>query len=170
MFRGQQWGASLCFVDSNGSEFLFHGIHYIVGIFHSTWKMTYPEWAVRDGDFAPGDGDGVLDVLGWHVLAPVGSIMIVLNDHVNWLVVSIHACDGQWCLASATGINREFCPFVDSDTSLLQTWASGNHLKNRWAQEMSSEILPANLYRTCVINIYTHIQCHKNKMTKSFET
>ena len=91
--------------------------------------MTYPERTVGDGAASPCDDDGMFNITFGHVSTPVSAIMVVFHQHINGVVVNVHTLDGERGVASATGVHRELRPLVDSNSSLLQTRASSDHLK-----------------------------------------
>ena len=81
---------------------------------------TNPERTIRYADTTVRDDDRVLHVTSGHVAAEERSVLVVVHNHVDGVIVSIHGGHVQRSAPGSTGIHRELSPFVDGDPGTLE--------------------------------------------------
>ena len=91
--------------------------------------QTDPIWTVRYRNSAVRNYNRMLDVASRHVSAEERSILVVLHDDIDGVIVGVHGGDVQRSTASSSSVDCKLRPFVRAYPGFLQTWSRGLHLR-----------------------------------------
>lgn len=124
----------------------------------------YPEGAVGNIDFTPGDDDGVFDGFGGNVNTEVRAVSVICDLYVDGETLCILKAQTQFSLisdpnstitlkriiddrhlsvelqlssAGFMSIDGEICRFVDDAAQRLQTWSVTLHLRRGGIQNVN---------------------------------
>ncbi len=71
-----------------------------------------------------------------HIPAIICAVPVVLDEHINWIVVSVHTSHLERSAAGMTCVHSKLCPFVHCNTIPLNTWTMSWYLKQPFVMLM----------------------------------